>query len=81
MIAIPVTQETGQNSLNWPLEVASTQTARPVAGRLSRGGDGGIRTPVQNRWPVASYVRSRHFMCHGGLLPTGSRCGEPNCLG
>ena len=49
-------------------------------GACSLGGDGGIRTPVQNRVPAACYVCSRQFMCYDGLLPTGYRCSEPNCL-
>src|SRR5215211_5222884 len=44
------------------------------------GGDGGSRTPVQNRSPVACYVRSQCFACSGKLPLTGSRRSEPNCL-
>ncbi|MCC2629301.1 MAG: hypothetical protein K0S14_2951, partial [Thermomicrobiales bacterium] len=63
------TQDTGQYGARSLLDAGSMQTTRQMAGRHTVGGDGGIRTPVQNRWPVASYVRSRHFMCHRGLLP------------
>jgi hypothetical protein len=83
LLASLIKQEAGHFGTCF-VEASTTQTARhlqlAVAGRYAIGGDGGIRTPVQNRWPVASYVRSRHFVCHRGLLPTGSRCGEPNCL-
>jgi hypothetical protein len=79
-MASPIKQEIGHSGACSAPDVHLMRTARHQAGRASVGGDGGIRTPVQNRWPVASYVRSRHFVCHRGLLPTGSRCGEPNCL-
>jgi hypothetical protein len=59
---------------------AGANTAHRLVGRAIAGGDGGSRTPVQNREPAASYVRSRHFACRPGLLPTGYRDGEPDCL-
>ncbi|CAA9583604.1 MAG: hypothetical protein AVDCRST_MAG59-5167, partial [uncultured Thermomicrobiales bacterium] len=45
------------------------------------GGDGGSRTPVQDREPSVSYARSRRFSCRSGPPPTGFPNGEPDCLG
>jgi hypothetical protein len=53
---------------------------RAIARVSAMGGDGGNRTPVQNRLPDIYYTFSRRLMCRRELPSTGSLYGELDCL-